>query len=117
MITVAIVGILAAVALPSYLQHMRTSTRAEAQTFMQAVANRQQQFLVDTRRYTTLEAVGVPVPAKVATAYEVALPAPGNDPPAFTLTLTPKDAQASDKCGTLVITHTGAKTAATSRCW
>jgi type IV pilus assembly protein PilE len=45
------------------------------------------------------------------------MPAPAANPPAFTLTLTPKDAQAKDKCGTLAITQTGARTAAAEGCW
>ena len=71
MITVAIVAILAAVALPSYRSYIRTSHRSEAQAFMLAVAARQQQFLVDTRSYVnTIAEVGVPMPANVAAAYD-----------------------------------------------
>lgn len=117
MIAIAILGILAAVALPAYQQHLRTSTRAEAQAYMMAVATRQQQFLVDTRGYIDPAQSGVAVPAKVAAAYETTWDAPTGGMPSFTLTLAPKGAQASDKCGTLSIRHTGAKTAATTGCW
>lgn len=117
-ITVAIVAILMAIALPSYRQYIRRSTRAEAQAYMMAVAARQQQFLLDTRAYAaTLADVGVPVPANVQTAYTLAMPAPTASPPAFTITLTPASAQSADPCGTLSINQAAVKTAATSGCW
>lgn len=116
MITVAVISILAAVALPSYQAHIRKSTRSEAQSFMMAVAARQQQFLVDTRSYgATVAAVGIAVPTKVAAAYTVTMPAP--TPAGFTLTLTPSGAQADEPCGTLSINQAGTKTAAKSGCW
>jgi type IV pilus assembly protein PilE len=117
MIAIAILGILTAVALPAYQQHLRTSTRAEAQAYMMAVATRQQQFLVDTRGYVDPAQAGVAVPAKLAAAYETEWEAPEGGMPSFTLTLAPKGAQEKDKCGTLSISHTGAKTAAAAGCW
>ena len=118
MIAVAIVAILGAVALPSYREQVRKSTRAEAQSYMMAVASRQQQFLTDTRGYAALlETVGVAVPTNVAAAYTADLPTPGTSPPTFTLTLTPKGNQVGEACGTLSINQAGAKTAAKTGCW
>jgi type IV pilus assembly protein PilE len=120
MITVAIVAILAAIALPSYAAYMRTSARNEAQSFMMAVAGRQQQFLVDTRAYAALATIGIPTPTRVASAYTVVLDETGltAQPPTFTLTLTPIGAQAGEKCGTLTIDQGGSKTASGSTgCW
>ena len=118
MITVAIVVTLISVALPSYLDHLRKSRRAEAQAYMMAVATRQQQFLDDTRGYATvLAAWGVAVPANVDGAYTLAMPTPGVNPPSFTLTLTPKTAQASERCGTLTLDAAGTKGASVSGCW
>lgn len=116
MITVAIVAILAAIAYPTYQDHLRKSRRAEAQAFMMAVAARQQQFMVDTRAFAaTVDAVGIPVPSNVSTGYTVSMPAPGTS--TFTLTLTPTAIQSAEKCGTLSIDQNGTKTAATSGCW
>jgi type IV pilus assembly protein PilE len=117
MITVAVVAVLAAVAFPSYQQHVRKSRRAEAQSFMMAVASRQQQFLVDTRSYaTTVAAVGVQVPSNVTQGYTMALDVPAGGT-TFTLTLTPTSIQSADACGTLSIDQGGSKTPATSGCW
>jgi type IV pilus assembly protein PilE len=51
MITVAVIGILAAVAYPSYLNQIRKSRRAEAQAALLNISARQQQMLLDTRSY------------------------------------------------------------------
>lgn len=118
MIVVAVVGILAAIALPSYRDHIKKSKRAEAQAYMMAVAARQQQFLVDTHAYGTLAnlTASLSIPSNVAAAYDISMPDPGTTP-AFTLTATPKADQASEKCGPLTINETGTKTAANSGCW
>ncbi len=119
MTVLAIVGILATVAWPSYRQHVRKSIRAEAQTYMLSVSGRQQQYLLDTRAYATkatLDAV-IPAPTNVANAYVVTMPDPAGTPPTFTLTLTPNAAQSAEPCGTLSINQAGIKTAAQSNCW
>jgi type IV pilus assembly protein PilE len=125
MITVALVAILTAVALPSYQSHVRKSRRAEAQAFLLSVAARQQQFLLDTRGFaTTLTAVGIATPSNVSAAYTVQLcttttpcTALAAGATAFALIATPDTAQSSEKCGTLSIDQNGTKTAAVSGCW
>ena len=117
MITVAIVGILTAVALPSYLDHVRKGRRAEAQAYLQTVVARQQQFLVDTRGFVELATLGVAQPAAVARYYTVTLARVAGPPPTFTVTAVPTGDQAAERCGTLVIDQAGAKTAAVSGCW
>src|SRR2546430_1240950 len=51
MITVVVIAILAAIAYPSYQDHLRKGRRASAQAFMVDAANRQQQYLLDARNY------------------------------------------------------------------
>ena len=59
MIVIAIIGILAAVAYPSYMDHVRKGNRAAAQAFMMEVAQRQQNYLMNNREYaTTLTSLG-----------------------------------------------------------
>lgn len=128
MIAVAIVGILAAVALPSYQDYIRKARRADAQTFMMEVVARQQHFMVDRRAYAisitgapSSNGLGLVVPADVANYYDVGLnPATDNTakPPIFTVEAKPKGNQAYDKCATLTINQTGSKTASgTGSCW
>jgi type IV pilus assembly protein PilE len=116
MITVAVIAILAAIALPSYQSHLRKSRRAEAQSFMMAVAGRQQQFMVDTRAYAaTVAGTGIAVPSNVNAAYTIAMPAPTTS--TFTLTLSPTIDQQSERCGRLSIDQNGTRSADVSGCW
>jgi len=113
MITVAIVGILAAIAYPSYTQYMIRANRAAAQAEMMDIANRQEQFLLTDRSYaskTTLEASGYTLPSDVSSKYSYAVVTGTGTVPSYTLTFTPTGTQASD--GNLVITSEGVKTPA-----
>ena len=119
-IVIAIVALLVAVALPSYRDHVRKSRRAEAQAYLMAVAGRQQQFLVDSRGYAaTLATINIPMPASVVASYDVTMAAAAGPPPTFILSAAPKAGtdQVYEKCQTLTIDQTGAKTASLSSCW
>lgn len=118
MIVLVVVSILAAVALPSYREHARRSVRAEAQSYMQTVAARQQQFLVDTRLYaTTLVDLGVTASERVLEAYQFDLQLTAGPPQTWVLTATPAGDQVGEACGTLSLDQTGARTAARGNCW
>lgn len=56
MIVVVIVGVLAAIALPAYQSQVRKSNRSAAQQFMQDVALREQQIMMDQRGYVPVAA-------------------------------------------------------------
>lgn len=118
MIAVALVAILVATALPTYSSYVRRSIRTEAQSFLMSAAARQQQFLVDTRVYAaTLDAMGMPVPSRIAAAYSVKLEVVAGPPQTFVLTAEPKSDQAKDSCGTMTLNQAGAKAAAKAGCW
>ncbi|SFL13517.1 type IV pilus assembly protein PilE [Nitrosomonas aestuarii] len=113
MITVAIVGILATIAYPSYTQYVIRTHRVAAQSEMMAISNRQQQFLLTNRSYvdkTILEASGYALPADVANKYNYAITLGGGAVPFFTLTFTPVGSQSND--GNLTINSDGVKTPA-----
>jgi type IV pilus assembly protein PilE len=72
MITVVVISILLAIAVPSYRQHVIRSKRTAAQAVMMDIANREQQFLLANRAYAdkaTLEASGYALPADVGESY------------------------------------------------
>ena len=118
LITVALIAILAAIALPSYQRYLLKSRRGEAQAYLMAVAARQQQFLLDTRAYAaSAQATGLAVPERVSTSYSLAMTVSTVLPPSFTLTATPIAAQASEDCGVLSIDNSGARTPADRGCW
>ena len=120
MIAVAIVGILASIALPSYQDYVRKGRRADAQAFMHEVASRQQHFLVDRRMYaSTLDALGLAAPSSVSPHYNLPLTNVINNvqPMGFTLQAAPIGGQARDTCGTLTLNAQGAKGADKGGCW
>ena len=112
MITVAIIGILAAVAYPSYQEHVRKANRAETQAFLMDLSQRQQLYLFGARQYApTLGDLGATLPERVDLFYTVDI-AIATQPPAFTLTATPKatSMQVRDLGGqALTINQAGAK--------
>jgi type IV pilus assembly protein PilE len=119
MIVVAIIGILAAIALPIYQDSVRKGRRLAVQATMQDIANHQQQYLMDAREYAAdVATLKFTVPAEQLGWYGIAI-ATSSPPAAFTLTATPLAAggQNKDKCGEMTLNNTGAKTAATTGCW
>ena len=110
MITVAVVGILAAVALPSYTQYIIRGKRAAAEAQMLTIMNREQQYLLANRAYadkTTLEANGYILPSEVSAAYSYTLALGTANVPSFTITFSPSGSQASD--GNLTLDSEGVK--------
>ncbi|MDF2465054.1 MAG: type pilin protein [Ramlibacter sp.] len=129
MITVAIVGILAAVAYPAYTSYIVRTKRVAAQSFMQTVGSRQEQAMLNARSYFSVPtgtvaewtAVSMTVPAEVAGNYTLTVVSSAS--PSYTVTAAPQGAQATKdaKCGTLKLTNTGVKsitgTSTVSECW
>lgn len=115
MVTVAIIAILAAIAMPAYQEYVRRGNRAAAESEMMDIANREQQFLLANRAYTdkaTIVASGYLLPTNVGNKYNWDAQPGAGTPPTFTITFTPiaGTVQASD--GTLVLTSEGVKTRA-----
>lgn len=122
MIAVAIIGILAAIAYPSYSNYLMKGRRASAQAHLVDIAQRQEQYLLDARTYAeSLGTLNMTTPDDVSAYYAIALVADNTAgvPPSFTVTATPKagTAQVNDQCGTLDIDNTGNKTAGAAGCW
>lgn len=111
MITVAIIAILTAIAIPNYQSYVVKGNRAVAQSFMVEVANRQKQYLLDARSYAAdLTTLGITPPTDVSKHYPSAniVFVVDASPPSFTITATPTSAQqASD--GWLSLASDGTK--------
>ena len=126
MIVVAIVGILAAIAYPSYQEQVRKSQRAEAQAVLLEAAQFMERFFTINGRYhQTPGGTAVALPAALTHSpkeggtvrYNVALSAVAAS--SFTLQAAPVNADA--RCGTLSLTQAGTQGASGSlgaaECW
>ena len=121
MIVVAIVGILATIAYPSYSEYIWRSNRTEAQRELVSLANLQEQLFVDQRAYTTdMTVLGAPaspylVPRDQANKwYSISSTVAGRT---FILTATAQGIQLKDTdCLTMTINEVGLKTPTTG-CW
>jgi type IV pilus assembly protein PilE len=135
MITVVIVGILAAITLPSYNSQIRKSRRTEARTAVLDLAAREERFMAANNTYTAAPAdlgytsFGVPVNNgyyKLETPTNIS-GGTATDPATFTLTVTPVTGKGQDKdkdCAKFIVTQTGMRTAKnsggtdnTDTCW
>lgn len=113
MITVVVISILLAIAVPSYRQHVIRSKRTAAQAVMMDIANREQQFLLANRAYAdkpALEASGYALPADVSESYTWNVQPGTGAAPTFTITFTATGGQAAD--GPLTLNSAGVKTPA-----
>lgn len=89
LIAMVIVGILAAIAIPSYQHYIVKSNRRSAQSIMMDMAQKEQQYILDARSYGTNTQLNYTVPNDVSQFYTItATPAVG-PPPSFTITATP----------------------------
>ncbi len=109
MITVAVVAILAAIALPSYREYVRRGERAEAKSTMLQMQNwMQQQYTLNNQYPLALGAAPATLlqsPPTGTAKYNISLAVAA----AQTYTLQAVPAVADAKCGTLTITNSGVR--------
>ena len=139
MIVVAIIGILAGIAYPSYVEYVKRSRRAEVQTALLETAQFMQRFYSANSQYdkdlsgkdvalTNFERV--PRSDGSAKTYAIAFakggttakPTTSLSTTGFTLQATPQGTMANDACGSFTLDQTGLKgvtgTGATvANCW
>ncbi len=112
MVAVAIVGILAAIAYPSYSRYVINSNRSAAQAHLMDILRLEQQYVLDNRAYTdTLANLnGLSTPDAVSKYYTITISVEAGPPPTFLATATPKAGTAQATDVTLTINEAGAKT-------
>ncbi len=118
LIAVAIVGILAAVAYPSYTSFVQDSNRTEAQRELLRLANRQEQVFIDRRSYTTdMTAIGAGADPFITESGNYSIDGTiANNGATFILTATAQGVQANDTgCTSLTINEAGQQ--APAICW
>ncbi len=135
MVVVAIIGILAAIAIPSYNDHIQNGKRAEGTTFALDIASRQERHFTQYSRYAnSFAAIGAPgTNNSLALAngnmsengnYTAAIATdPANGNTTYTISVVPIFTDA--ECGVLTLTNTGRRNAkngaassdVVSECW
>ena len=132
LIAVAIVGILASVAVPSYQNYVRDSNRAVAKSILYENAQFLERFYTENNQYdATVGADGIantgddaavvlPIlqsPRTGTAQYNIDVLAVGNA--TFTLRATPVGTMAGDTCGALTLTNAGVQGAGdtVATCW
>jgi type IV pilus assembly protein PilE len=133
MVVVAIIAIISAFAYPSYQRYVVKAKRTVAQNTLLQIADRQQQFFMDNKRFTAdLTDLGFPADPHVVdddgnstvagdsqAVYSLSLS--NVTATTWTITAAPLHGQLTRDtyCGSLTITHAGTKgkTGASDKCW
>ena len=108
MIVVAVVGILSAIAYPSYTEYVRRGHRADARAGLLQAQLWMERAATATGVYPTALPANLTWSGDTSKRYTIGFAA-NNTNAAFTLTAAPKNPgpQASDKCGTYTLSNTG----------
>lgn len=139
MIVVAIIGLLASIALPSYSSYIARARRADARTQLVQVAQFMQRFYAANDAYNTDRAGNAVLsqvpssinrsPADGTKMYDLAIPSGNLTVTSYTIQMVPTAGAAmeNDECGTFTLTSTGVKgviiggtagsTALRDKCW
>lgn len=118
MIVVAVVGILAAVAFPSYQNYVQQTRRADAQAALMELAHHMERHYTANGSYTAATLPFSQSPRDGGTAmYSLSLTA--QTASAYTLSAEPTNGMSGDSCGTLTLDNLGRKGSggAVATCW
>jgi len=119
MIVVAILGVIAAIAFPSYMESVRKSRRADAKSALMAASQAMEKYFTEHQAYYVTATQQATLGSNAADVYPTTSPdgyytlsfSVGPTASAYSLQAAPTagKGQTSDKCGTFSINQLGAK--------
>ena len=115
MIVLAVIGILAAIAWPSYIESVRKGNRTDAKASLMETAQFMERFFTTNGTYagtsppSPLTAVSPKGSTGTAIRYNITFTTQTDT--AFVVSADPANMQAGDSCGILTLSNTGAQTA------
>lgn len=109
MITVVVVGLLAAIAYPAYGAFLIKGNRGAVQSHMLSLALAQSQYQADTRGFSTDLNALVATPAAVSKWYTLTVDVAAGPPTTYIITATPVAGSKQESDGVLTINSAGAK--------
>jgi type IV pilus assembly protein PilE len=117
MIVVAIVGILARIAYPSYMEHIARGRRVAAESVLVQFAQYMERYYTEKQTYVGATVTPTTVPATGAAHYNLSLTTTATT---FSVSAAPTGPQTGDRCGTLEVNQLGQKSASSTAgipCW
>jgi len=126
LVVLAIIGVLVAIAIPSYDAYLRRGSRAAAQAFMMQVSGKQAQYLLDARNYavgtTAVADLGLAVPTDVSPFYTLVVEnsaggAAVTVPPSYRVRATPIAGTRQATDGELILMDNGSKSRGGTAGW
>lgn len=123
MIVLAIVGILSAIAYPSYAEYTRRGYRADARAGLLQAQQWLERASTATGNYPAALPGALTWAADGSKRYLISYAPVGTPVASFTLTATRRGAQANDRCGDFTLTNTGVRGAnnlngmSVAECW
>lgn len=120
MIVIAVIGVLAAIALPSYQDYVERARRADAKAALLSVQLAQEKYRANNVSYGTLAQIGVSATSADG-YYTISVDAETLSGTVFQATAVPvpTGAQSGDSCGTFAVNANGAYYTgyASQDCW
>lgn len=117
MVVVLIIGIIAAIAFPSYNEHVRKTRRAAGGACASAVAQQMERFYTANLTYEGAVANTASCHNNALNFYDIDVE---STPSTYTVSAVPKGPHAGDACGTLSLDQAGVQGATgtgVSSCW
>ena len=117
MIVVAIIGILAAIAMPSYVEYVLRAKRADGKAALLSAILAEEKWRANHIEYGSRSDIGI---SDTSPDSYYTITVSGTSATAYTVSAAPKSPHTDSKCGTFSINQTGDKTTDTSYddyCW